>query len=243
MNAIITRRGLISAAALSVLPGARTALREVDLKLVLALDVSASVNEERWLIQRTGHAAAFADPRVQQAILGGSIGAIAATAVLWSSTTFQAQVIPWTVLWNQAAINAFSSSLGAMDRRFNAGTGLGAAIQFCGGLIQEAPFTSIRSVIDVAGDGYDSDPISRDGAFIPLTAVRDQVVAQGVTINALALLGATDGAAHPPFTNVAEVYEAELIGGPGHFLVVVENPDRFDLFLECLVKKLRMEIA
>ncbi|HEY4521274.1 MAG TPA: DUF1194 domain-containing protein [Candidatus Paceibacterota bacterium] len=240
----LTRRSLLfGAAGFALSSVAKAALREVDLKLVLAVDVSGSVIEDRWQIQKRGYAHALQSQKVRNNILGGPLGAIAVTLIQWSSRHEQSQVVPWTLLNTPDAIDKLSSTIGRMERQFSNGTAVGAALECSARLIAEAPFQSMHSVIDISGDGFDHDPVVRREKTVPLATIRDEIVGQGITINALPLLGDRIAVPYGTYTNVAEMYEAEAIGGPGNFMVVVENPDRADLFIECLINKLHLEIA
>jgi hypothetical protein len=213
----------------------------VDLNLVLALDVSKSVSERRWDIQRQGYALAFSSLAIQQAILSGAIGAIASTAVLWSARTEQQQVIPWTVLDSPEMIGTYALLLSRMHRPFGSETGIGAALKFAEALFPFAP-QARRSVIDISGDGEDNSEYWRDERKIPVTAIRDEIVARGITINGLALWGSPDFESST-FSNAGEYYEARVIGGDKHFHIDVTDPDRKDLFVEALERKLLREIV
>src|SRR5262249_28741484 len=138
---------------------ARSANWNVDLNLVLALDVSVSVEPPRWEVQRQGYARAFADPRVHAAIQAGTNGRIAVSLVQWSSRDQQRIMFPWTVLGNEEACSIFSRQLAVMERAYTQSTGVGAALEFCSNLLSKAPYQSHRSVIDISGDGHDNDPI------------------------------------------------------------------------------------
>ena len=89
----------------------------VDLLLVLAVDASGSVNQERFELQRRGYAEAFRNPRVLNAVRGGSTGSIAVTMVQWTGPTMQVQVVPWTLIKDERTITAFADAIEAAPRQ------------------------------------------------------------------------------------------------------------------------------
>jgi hypothetical protein len=218
--------------------GAQSRLPEVDLALVLAVDASGSITEERWDLERQGYADAFRDPAVIRAIRSGNIGAIAVTLVEWSGQFQQSQVIGWTVIDDAASAGRFSAALAAMPHLFKSWTSISAGIGFSAELLRRAPYVAARHVIDVSGDGPDStSELIIQGTpadTAQLRAMRDVLVAQGFVINGLPIFG------DPRIRAIDLYYEANVIGGPGAFEVVAED---FTTFAAAVRRKLILEIA
>src|SRR3954463_10355287 len=125
-----------------------------DLLLVLAVDASGSVNQERFELQRRGYAEAFRNPRVLNAVRGGSTGSIAVTMVQWTGPTMQVQVVPWTPIKDERTITAFAGAIEAAPRQlFGGGTSISGAIDYSMLILPTAPFNGFKRVIDVSGDG------------------------------------------------------------------------------------------
>jgi hypothetical protein len=219
-------------------PAAAQSLPKVDLALVLAVDASGSVSDDRWELERQGYADAFRDPEVIRAIRGGEVGAIAVTLVQWSGRFQQSQVIGWTLVHDQASAAKFATALAAMPHHFRSWTSISSGLSFSAHLLRTAPYDAPRRVIDVSGDGPDSTSeviiqgTAADAA--ELRAVRDQLVAQGFVINGLPILG------DPRIRAIDLYYEANVIGGPGAFEVVAED---FTAFARAVRRKLLLEIA
>jgi Protein of unknown function (DUF1194) len=217
------------------------AVREVDTLLVLATDVSNSVIKERWEVQRNGYAAALANEDVQKALLSGAHGAIGLCLIQWSSYDQQRDVIPWTYLDSREMIGVFSSFLKAMERQFSSNTGIGAALRYCANYLDEAPYRAERGVVDISGDGYDNQPIAISDRVVPLPQIRDAIVARGIIINGIPILGVAEPL--PRYKSLLEYYAAEVIGGTGSFVEPVENPDDIASFAGALRRKLVAEVA
>ena len=217
------------------------AVREVDMLLVLATDVSNSVIKERWDVQRNGYAAALANEEVQKALLSGARGAIGLCLIQWSAYDQQKDVIPWTCLDSRESIGVFSSLLKRMERQFSSKTGIGAALRYCAGYLDEAPFRAERAIIDISGDGYDNQPLAINDRVVPLPQIRDSVVARGIIINGMPLLGVAEPV--PRYKTLLEYYAAEVIGGSGSFVEPVENPNDIASFAGALRRKLVAEVA
>jgi uncharacterized protein DUF1194 len=217
------------------------AVREVDTLLVLATDVSNSVIKERWDVQRNGYAAALANEDVQKALLSGARGAVALCLVQWASHYQQKDVIPWTYLDSREMIGVFSKLLAGMERQYSSNTGIGAALRYCASYLDEAPYRAERAVIDISGDGYDNQPLAINDRVVPLPQIRDSVVARGIIINGMPILGVAEPV--PRYKSLLEYYAAEVIGGSGSFVEPVENPDDIASFAGALRRKLVAEVA
>jgi len=209
----------------------------VDLLLVLAADVSRSIDDAEFNLQRKGYAAAITDPRVLRAIAGGRNHAIAVTFIEWSGAADQNIIVDWTVVRDEEAAGGIAATILAAPRSFLGRTSISAAIDYSLERLAAAPAAADKRIIDVSGDGTNN-------SGRPVTEARDQAVASGVTVNGLAIINtqANPGYAfhtQPP-GGLPKYYEENVIGGPGAFLLQVEN---FDTFAEAMTRKLVTEIA
>lgn len=226
---------VLAIAAWTGLAGARA--ETVDLRLVLAADVSRSVDSEEFALQREGYAAAFSDPRVLRAIKGGQLGRIAVCFVEWSGEWAQQITVDWTLIHDQGSAERFATALVARPRPFADRTAIGVAIDFAVAQFARGPHQSARRTIDISGDGTNTNGK-------PPAIARDQAVAQGIVINALAILSPEPMPwnpfhTHPP-GGLAAYFREHVAGGPGSFVMVVED---FQSFAYALANKLIKEIA
>lgn len=210
---------------------------EVDLLLVLASDVSRSVDQPKFQLQRDGYAAALNDKRVIEAIQSGAHRRIALCFVEWSGAGAQKVVIDWTLIDGAEAARKFSDALVEAPRSFADRTSISGAIDFSMEQFARAPFEGKRRTIDVSGDGTHN---SGRG----LLAAREDALAQGVTINGLVILSERPLPWNPEHTNppggLAKYFQDNVIGGPGAFVMVAEN---FQSFGQAIISKLIAEIA
>jgi hypothetical protein len=214
------------------------AAERVDLLLVLAADVSGSMDAAKFDLQRAGYATAFSNPRVIEAIRAGAMGRIAVALIEWSGVLQQKMVIDWTVISNDETARQLGDHIMEAPRAFaRNSTSISAGIDFAMTQLDRAPYEARRRVIDVSGDGDNNS--GRDVA-----AARDEAIAKGITINGLVILTKTPTRWVSDHTNppggLASYYRNNVIGGSGAFVMVAEN---FDTFGEVLVKKLIAEIA
>jgi Protein of unknown function (DUF1194) len=219
-----------AAAALALAAGApvaaQTAVAAVDLQLVLAVDVSGSVNQVRFELQRDGYVAAFRHPHVLAAIRSGPTGAIAVTVTQWTGPALQFQVVPWTRISDAASAEDFAAAIERAPRQlFGGGTSISGAMDHAMSLWRVSPFPAPRRVIDVSGDGANN-------RGRPAAQARDEAVAAGVGINGLPIL-----ALEP---DLDRYYEQNVIGGPGAFMVVARS---YEAFADAVRRKLIIEIA
>ncbi len=203
----------------------------VDLELVLAVDVSNSMDAGEHVLQRAGYVAAIRRPDIWGAIQGGGGRGIALTYVEWAGPDKQRTVLPWRLIDGPAAAAAFAEDLAESGIFFTRGTGtsISAALAYSAASFAENGFDGRRQVIDISGDG----PNNRG---IPVDAMRDAVLAGGITINGLPLMlrpSRTLGA-------VDSYYRDCVIGGPGAFLMPVFAQDQLALAIR---RKLVLEIA
>jgi hypothetical protein len=227
---------LVAAAVLASAPLVWAA-EQVDLLLVLASDVSRSIDQAKFQLQREGYAAAITDKRVLEAISAGRTRRIAVTFVEWSGVSSQRVVIDWSLIDGADAARRFSDQLIELPRSFAERTSISGGIDYSLGVLARAPYEAPRRTIDVSGDGTNNS--GRDVGL-----ARDEAVAKGVTINGLVILSDRPMPWNPEHTNppggLSEYYRNNVIGGPGAFVVVAED---FNSFGQAIVKKLIAEIA
>ena len=220
-----------------VLAGAARAAEEVDLLLVLASDVSRSVDTRKFQLQREGYAAALSNPRVIDAIRSGPHGKIAICFVEWSGATSLKLVIDWTVVSDAASARKIGDQMIELPRSFADRTSISAGLEFSMVQLERSPYRAVRRTIDVAGDGTNNS--GRD-----INSVRDEVLAKGVTINGLVILSETPLPWNPEHTNppggLEGYFRNNVIGGPGAFVMVAENHGSFG---QAIAKKMIAEIA
>ena len=223
-------------AALSVL-GTVARAQDVDLLLVLASDVSRSVDTRKFQLQREGYAAALSNRRVVEAIQSGPHGKIAICFVEWSGATSLKLVIDWTIVSDAASARKIGDQMLELPRSFADRTSISAGLEFAFAQLERSPFKAARRTIDVSGDGTNNS--GRD-----IASVRDEVTAKGVTVNGLVILSDSPLPWNPEHTNppggLGEYYRRNVIGGPGAFVMVAENHDSFG---QAIVKKMIAEIA
>jgi hypothetical protein len=198
----------------------------VDLQLVLAVDASGSVSEERFQLQKRGYVAAFRSPLLLRAVRSGSIQAIDVTMVQWTGPALQVQVVPWMLVNDEASMLALASAIEAAPRQlFGGGTSISGAIDHAMTLFPRSAFSGGRRVIDVSGDG-------RNNRGRPAADARDEAVRAGVSINGLPILAIE--------FDLEEYYRNNVIGGPGAFVIPAAS---FETFADAILKKLVIEIS
>ena len=216
----------------AALPPARAADTPVDLELILAVDVSRSMDIDEQQLQRDGYVAAITHPEVIDAITQGRHGRIALTYVEWAGPDTQYTVVDWRAIDGPQSARAFAAALAqAPIQRFR-GTSISNGLVFVAPQFDRNGFAATRRVIDVSGDGPNN-------MGIPIEVARAPVISAGITINGLPIMIKQPGgfAAIP---NLDRYYEQCVIGGFGAFLVVVRSADQF---AEAIRRKLVLEIA
>jgi hypothetical protein len=217
-------------------PVARAA-EQVDLLLVLAVDVSRSIDQPKFVLQRDGYAAAVSDPGVLDAIKSGPHQKIAMSFVEWSGFGAQKLVLDWSIIDGADAARHFGDQVVEAPRSFADRTAIGGGIEFASAQLDKSPYEAPRHVIDVSGDGTNN--AGRD-----VQRVRDEAVAKGIVINGLVILSDHSLPYNAEHTNppggLAKYYEDNVIGGPGAFVLVAED---FNSFGKAIIKKLIAEIA
>jgi hypothetical protein len=224
-------------ALLLCLGAAKASAETVDVAVVFAADVSRSVDDDEFKLQRQGYAAAVTDPGVLKAIAAGPHGAIAICFVEFSGPEEQGVVADWTVVRDGESAAGFAATLINAPRSFEGRTSISAALDFSRGYFAKLKPAATRRVIDVSGDGTNN-------SGRPILDARDEAVAAGFTINGLAIINE-----HPnpgffahvqPPEGLPAYYRENVIGGPGAFLLVVKD---FSTFRDAITKKLVAEIA
>lgn len=207
-------------------------LPELDLLLVLAVDASGSIDPDEFRLQREGYAEALTHPAVLAAITGKPRGAIAVAMVEWGAPGGAATVVDWMRVHDAASARTLAEAVLDAPRSRQSWNAIGDALDHCARMLLAAPFRAAEKVIDLSGDGPDLRSLR------PATAARDDAVAAGIAINALAVAAA--GQVTRYGEPLAETYRREVIGGPGAFVLTAE--DRRDI-ARALRAKLIREIA
>jgi hypothetical protein len=222
---------------LTLAPPMARAAEPVDLLLVLAADVSRSVTEPKFKLQREGAAAAITHPDVVRAITSGPNRRIAICFVEWATAGQQNVVIDWTVIADNDSARSFGGKLVELPRSFSGSTSISHAIDFAVIQLERSPYKAERRVIDISGDGNNNSGRS-------VIAARDEALAKGITINALVILTPLSESFRPEHTNppggLEKYFQDNVIGGFGAFTVVAESHESFG---RALTKKLVAEIA
>jgi uncharacterized protein DUF1194 len=212
----------------------------VDAAIVLAADVSRSIDDEEFALERRGYADAIKSQQLLDAISTGPHGAIALAYVEWAGDGEERVVVDWAVIRNEADARAFVAAMTAAPRSFIGRTAIGTAIDFSFALFAESAFEATRRVIDVSGDGT-----SNQGRLV--TEARDAAVGAGAVINGLAIFNKKAAAmggylamhTNPP-GGLAQYYRENVIGGPGAFVVPIDD---FRTFGDAMMRKLVNEVA
>lgn len=227
--------GVLAAACL--IGQAAQAAQDVDLALVLVTDVSRSIDDSEYKLEKQGYAAAFNDPRVLQAIHGGVVGAIAVSYVEFAGSFEVRTVLDWTVINDADSARRFTDRLEGAPRSFWGRTAISSGIDRGTSMIAESGVNAPRHVIDVCGDGTNN--AGRD-----VTGARDDALKAGITINGLAIINDhpvswTFAHVQPP-GGLVKYYRENVTGGPGSFVLEVHD---FNTFGEAMTRKLVTEIA
>jgi len=212
---------------------ATAAPQHVDLELILAVDVSESMDKEEAWLQRDGYIKAITDPRVIAAIRSGVFGRIAVAYVEWSGAAEQHPVAGWTPIGSAAGARAFAAALSRAPIGTGRWTSISGAIDFAVPMFEVNGYEGTRRVIDVSGDGNNNHGR-------PVTLARDAATARGITINGLPVIHKRFNFSWPPIPYLDEYFRRCVIGGPGAFMVVATNMADFAASVR---RKLIREIA
>ena len=226
----------LSAAALwpATAPDAQPAAsppEEVDVALVLAVDVSYSMDLDELALQRNGYIEAFRSRQLHEAIAKGSIGKIAVTYFEWAGGDFQHIVKPWTVIETPQSAIAFAEELGEAPTRRGRRTSISGAIDLSMALLEQSNVVAMRRVIDISGDGANNDGR-------PVTQARDAARDKGISINGLPVM--LKAASYFDIDNLDVYYEDCVITGVGAFVIPIRERHQF---VDATRTKLVREIA
>jgi Protein of unknown function (DUF1194) len=205
----------------------------VDVELVIAVDVSYSMDMDELAVQREGYAQAIVSREFLQAMKNGPHGKVALTYFEWSEASDQKIIIPWRVIDGPETADAVASEIMKTPVRRGTRTSISGAINFAMPLFDENPYPGIRRVIDVSGDGpNNSGP--------PVADTRNAALARGIIINGLPIMVKEPSYSTVDIDNLDLYYEDCVIGGPGSFVVSIKDRDKFT---EAIRTKLVLEVA
>jgi hypothetical protein len=205
----------------------------VDVELVLAVDVSYSMDMDELAIQREGYAQAIVSKEFLQALKTGPNGKISVTYFEWAASSDQKIIIPWRVIDGPETADAVANEIMKTPIRRASRTSISGAINFAMPLFEENPYRGLRRVIDISGDGPNNN-----GA--PVIGARDTAIGKGITINGLPIMVKEPSYSTMDIDNLDFYYEDCVIGGPGAFVVTIKDRDKFK---EAIRTKLVLEVA
>lgn len=205
----------------------------VDVELILAVDVSYSMDMDELAVQREGYAQAIASKEFLQALKTGPKGKVAITYFEWAASNDQKIIIPWRVIDGPESADAVADEIMKAPIRRASRTSISGAIYFAMPLFDENPYHGVRRVLDISGDGPNNN-----GA--PVTGARDEALSKGIVINGLPIMVKEPSYSTMDIDNLDWYYEDCVIGGPGSFVVPIKGRDRFK---EAIRSKLLQEVA
>jgi hypothetical protein len=208
-------------------------LPSVDVELVIAVDVSYSMDMDELAIQREGYAQAIISKEFLQALKTGPNGKISVTYFEWAASSDQKIIIPWRVIDGPETADAVANEIMKTPIRRASRTSISGAINFAMPLFDENPYRGLRRVIDISGDGPNNN-----GS--PVTVARDAALEKGITINGLPIMVKEPSYSTMDIDNLDFYYEDCVIGGPGSFVVSIKDRDKFK---EAIRTKLLLEVA
>ncbi|MBR0774677.1 DUF1194 domain-containing protein [Bradyrhizobium diazoefficiens] len=207
--------------------------QSVDVELILAVDVSYSMDMDELAIQREGYAQAIQSKEFLQALKAGPNGRIAVTYFEWAASTDQKIIIPWRLIDGPETADAVAGEIMKTPIRRASRTSISGAIGFAMPLFEENPYHGLRRVIDISGDG----PNNNGG---PVTVARDTALEKGIVINGLPIMVKEPSYSTMDIDNLDYYYEDCVVGGPGSFVIAIKDRDKFK---EAIRTKLLMEVA
>jgi hypothetical protein len=205
----------------------------VDVELVLAVDVSYSMDPDEQALQREGYMAAITSQEFLHAVREGMHGRIAMTYFEWAGVHHQQIIVPWRVVDGPEAADGFAADIGRARYTRASRTSISGAMLFAAPLYQGSGYRGVRRVLDISGDG-----VNNNGPLVTLT--RDDVLAQGITINGLPILLKRPTSSMMDIDQLDIYYEDCVIGGPGAFVIPIRERAQFK---EAIRTKLVLEIA
>jgi len=205
----------------------------VDVELVIAVDVSYSMDPDEQALQREGYVLALTSKEFLQALRQGAHGKIAVTYFEWAGAFDQKIVMPWRLIDGPEAADAVAAEIARAPYRRASRTSISGALRFAQPLFNDSGYKGLRRVIDVSGDGANNA-----GPLVVLT--RDEVLAAGITINGLPIMLKRPYAGTMDLEELDVYYEDCVIGGPGSFVIPIREREKF---IEATRTKLILEIA
>lgn len=205
----------------------------VDVELIIAVDVSYSMDPDEQALQREGYTEALTSRVFVDAIRKGPNGRIAVTYFEWAGVTEQRLIVPWQIIDGPEAADAFVQELNKAPVRRVSRTSISGALMFANSLFEQTTYKGLRRVIDVSGDGTNNQ-----GPLIE--TARDEIIAKGITINGLPIMLKDPNTGFLDIPNLDQYYEDCVIGGPGAFIVPARGREQF---VDAIRKKLLLEIA
>jgi hypothetical protein len=205
----------------------------VDVELVLAVDVSYSMDMEELAIQREGYAQAIVSKEFLSALKTGPNGRIVVTYFEWAASSDQKIIIPWRLIDGPESADAVAAEIMKTPIRRASRTSISGAINFAMPLFDENAWHGLRRVIDISGDGPNNN-----GS--PVTIARDEAVGKGIVINGLPIMVKEPSFSTMDIDNLDLYYEDCVVGGPGSFVITIKDREKFK---EAIRTKLVMEVA
>ncbi len=206
----------------------------VDIELILAVDVSYSMDLDELAIQREGYAQALSSREFLQALKNGPHGRIAVTYFEWAASSDQKIIIPWRVIDGPESADAVAAEIMKTPIRRASRTSISGAIYFAMPLFEENPYRGLRRVLDISGDGPNNNGPS------PVTVARDEAVSKGITINGLPIMVKEPSYSTMDIENLDLYYKDCVTGGTGSFVVAIKSREEFK---EAIRTKLLLEVA
>src|SRR5262245_38822997 len=235
--AAVAAAGLaLAASAAPTLPkfaDTRASAIPVDVELVIAVDVSYSMDPDEQALQREGYILALTSPEFLNVVRQGPHGRIAITYFEWAGIADQKVVVPWRLIDGLDTARGFTDEIARAPYRRAYRTSISGALLFASPLFEANPYRGARRVVDVSGDG-----VNNQGP--PVTVIRDELLAKSVTINGLPIMLKRPLAASMDIENLDVYYEDCVIGGPGSFVIPIKEREKFK---EATRTKLALEIA
>jgi Protein of unknown function (DUF1194) len=205
----------------------------VDVELVIAVDVSYSMDMDELAVQREGYAQAIVSKEFLQALKSLPIGKISVTYFEWAASSDQKIIIPWRVIDGPETADAVADEIMKTPIRRASRTSISGAIYFAMPLFEANPYRGLRRVIDISGDGPNNNGL-------PVLGARDIALAKGITINGLPIMVKEPSYSTMDIENLDWYYEDCVIGGPGSFVVPIKDREKFK---EAIRTKLLLEVA
>ncbi|HZQ13767.1 MAG TPA: DUF1194 domain-containing protein [Pseudolabrys sp.] len=205
----------------------------VDVELVLAVDVSYSMDPDEQALQREGYVQALRSREFMQALRQGANAKIAVTYIEWAGQFDQKIIMPWRLIEGPESADSVAAELAAAPYRRASRTSIAGGLRFAKTLFDASGYRGLRRVIDVSGDGANN-------AGPPVVEVRDDVLAAGITINGLPIMLKRPNPGTMDIENLDIYYEDCVIGGPGAFVIPIREREKF---IEATRTKLILEIA